>query len=256
MTEDDCPERRPGKWARRRSVVPYSDALAERLCARIAAGELFYAVCREPGMPTPQSVGRWMRERPEFGERFRAARKAGGRPEWGGGGVWTYCEATADEIFERLCAGESLTQIGKDPAMPTLSTIAYWRRHIPGFEADVQLGMRIRAERFCDFGWELAMEAEAETAYLTHVRLTHLRWMTGVMAPRVFRLKTLEPEAPPQKPLRWLARHFKVEDDPETGRQKVVAYCPNPDTGEVEREDVPGWRQAPGTVAMPGGRVG
>ena len=255
MAEDDCPERSPARWVRRRGIVPYSDALAERLCARIAAGELFYAVCREPGMPTPQSVGRWARERPEFGEALRAARKAGGRPERGGG-VWSWCEDTADEIFERLCEGESLTAIGADPTMPSLSTIFYWRDRIPGFEGTVQLGMRIRAERFCDLGWELATEATPETAYLTHVRLTQLRWTAGVMAPRVFRPRTLEPEAPPQTPRRLLARHFKVEVDPETGRDKVVAYCPNPDTGEVEREDVPGWRQAPGTLAMPGGRVG
>ena len=43
--------------------------------------------------------------------------------------------------------------------MPCLSTICYWRERIAGFEGRVQLGMRIRAERFCDLGWELAMGA-------------------------------------------------------------------------------------------------
>jgi hypothetical protein len=37
------------------------------------------------------------------------------------------------------------------------------------------------------------------------------------------------------------------------GEMKVVAYCPNPVTGEVEREDAPGWESPAGTVGMPGG---
>ena len=36
----------------------------------------------------------------------------------------------------------------------------------------------------------------------------------------------------------------KVVQDPETGQRKVVSYCPNPETGEVEREDVPNRREA------------
>src|SRR4051812_11061460 len=90
----------PVKWARTREAVHWDEALAGRLVERVAAGELLYAVCRDAGMPTPQSVARWARERPEFGEALRAARRAGGRPERGGGGVWTYCEATAREVFE------------------------------------------------------------------------------------------------------------------------------------------------------------
>ena len=51
-------------------------------------------------------------------------------------------------------------------------------------------------------------------------------------------------------------RHFEVEVDKETGKRRTVAYCPNPLTGEVEREDTPGWRP-PGDkdmIPMPGGR--
>lgn len=249
--EDVCPGRRPAKWARQRKVVGWSPALAKRICERVAGGELLYAVCREDGMPTAQSVGRWARERPDFDEAIRAARRAGGRPA-SGGGVFTYCEEVADEIFERLCEGESLTAIGNDPAMPSLSTIFYWRRRFRAFEDAVQLGMRIRAERFCDLGWELATEATPETAYLTHVRLTQLRWTAGVMAPRVFRLKAAEPEKPPRT-VDVLMRRFEIEVDPATGEEKVVAYCPNPVTGEVECEDAPGWRRPEGAVMIPGG---
>lgn len=253
MSEDDTSasgnapvRRRPG----RRAGAAYCPELGRTICERVAGGEMLYAVCREAGMPTPQSVGVWARKRADFGLALSQARRAGGRAVRGGG-TWRYCTATADEIFDRLCDGESLTAIGADPAMPCLSTIFYWRRRIPEFEQSVQIAKSIQAERFCDLGWSLAQEATPETAYLTHVRLAQLRWTAGVMAPRVFRTKPVEPEAP-REVQTILYRRFKIEDDPETGERKVVAYCPNPETGEVEREDVPGWRPPPG-LRLPGG---
>ncbi|RAK60099.1 hypothetical protein DJ021_09915 [Phenylobacterium hankyongense] len=257
MDENDAPpagrvRRRRAPRGGRAGSVHWSAKVAKRICERVAAGELLYAVCREPGMPTPQSVRLWARDKPDFAEALALARRAGGRPSHSGGGVWSYCAETGEEIFERLCEGESLTAIGKDPTMPCLSTIFYWRRRIPAFEEQVQVAKRIQAERFCDLGWELATEATPETAYLTHVRLSQLRWTAGVMAPRVFRIKTVEPQTPPE-PLTVLVRHFRIETDPATGEQKVVAYCPNPETGEVEREDAPGWRPPAGAVRLPGG---
>jgi len=76
--------------------------------------------------------------------------------------------------------------------------------------------------------------------------------VAGVMAPKVFRIKTVEPWAPREK-LDVLMRRFEIEVDPQTGAKKVVGYCPNPETGEVEREDVPGWRPPAGSVPIPNG---
>lgn len=253
--ESESPVAAPRKWARRRASAHYSWKLAAAICARVAAGEMLYRVLAEDGMPTPQSVGRWAKERADFGAALAAARTACGRTRQGGG-VWTYCEGTAQEVFERLSDGESLTAIGADPTMPCLSTLFYWRNRVSGFEDLVQLGMRVRAERACDEGWAMAQAATTETAYLTQVKLAHLRWMAGVMAPRTFRPKLVEPREEPKPQLRWLMRRFEVEVDAQTGEQKVVSYCPNPDTGEVEREDMPGWRQAPNSVSLPGGRPG
>jgi hypothetical protein len=237
-------------WTRTRGTVAWSDGLARRLCERVASGELLYAVCREAGMPTTQSVARWARERPDFGEALMAARRAGGRPARGGGGVWTYCEATAREIFHRFCEGESLTAICRDPTMPSISTVYYWRRALPEFNETLAVAREIQAEGLRDLGWEMAQAATPENAYLTHVRLTQLRWMTGTMAPKIYRTKPVEPEVPRQT-LNVLFRHFKVETDPITGKDKVVGYCPNPETGEVEREDAPGWRAPPGSQPLP-----
>ncbi|WP_337188274.1 hypothetical protein [Phenylobacterium sp.] len=240
-------------WTQAQPRTRWSKALGAAICARVAAGELLYEVCREPGMPTAQAVGRWARENPAFGAALRAARRRGGR-SLRGGGVWSYRAETAEEVFERLCEGEGLSAIAADPAMPSLSTLFHWRRNFPEFDAAVRLGMQAQAELACDHGWELAQAATPETAYLTQVRLGHLRWMAGVKAPRQFRPKQADPpqEAAPAR--RVLLRRFEVEVDPQTGRRTVVAYCPNPDTGQVEREDTPGWRQAPDSLGMPGGR--
>lgn len=245
-----CPD--GPKWTRVKETAPWSEAVAEAIVRRVAAGEVLYAVCRDAGMPTPQSVGRWAKDKPAFGEALAAARVDGGRPARGGGGVWTYCEATARAVYDRLCDGESLTAICRDPTMPCLSTVFYWRRAFPDFAETMRVAREIQAERFCEMSWELAAEASPETAYLTHVRLTHIRWMAGVMAPKAYRIKAVEPPGA-KKTLDVLMRRFEIEPDPVTGKNKVVAYCPNPYTGEVECEDVPGWEPPPGTVGMPGG---
>jgi hypothetical protein len=245
-----CPE--GPLWTRVKETVAWSEAVAEAIVERVASGEVLYAVLRGEGMPTPQSVGRWAREFPEFGEALMLARVAGGRPGRGGGGVWTFCEATARAVYDRLCEGESLTSICADPTMPAMSTVFYWRRAFPEFAATIRTAREIQAERFCEMGWELANGAAPETAYLTHVRLTQLRWMAGVMAPKGYRIKAVEPDVP-RREVKVLMRRFEIEGDPLTGKGKVVAFCPNPVTGVVEREDAPGWEPPPGTVGIPGG---
>ena len=67
------------------------------------------------------------------------------------------------------------------------------------------------------------------------------------MAPKTYRVKLVEPEAP-REVQRILYRHFQREVDPVTGKVGVVAYCPNPETGKMEREDTPGYRYPPGVI--------
>lgn len=248
MSEDGG--RAPGRA--RKTPVRWSGALGKRLCERLAGGELLYRILAEDGMPTPEGVAKWAREKPAFGAALLAARQAGGRPAGARGPVFTYSEGIGEEILERLCDGESLTAIGRDPTMPSLSTIFRWRRQMPEFEATVQLGMRVRAERACDTGWELAEAATKETAYLTEVRLKQLRWMAAVMAPRVYKLKTVEPEKP-VKTVDVMFRHFEIEVDKETGERRVVGWCPNPATGFPDRESDPDFRFPPGLI-LPDGR--
>ena len=61
---EGMPERR--RYARKKDSVRWSQRLADRLCARLAEGELLHTVLREPGWPTPTTVARWMKDKPAF----------------------------------------------------------------------------------------------------------------------------------------------------------------------------------------------
>jgi hypothetical protein len=238
---------------RKQKHVRWSEALGQAICRRLRNGELLQHICREADMPSDEAVAKWARARPAFGRALKAARRLGWRPsETHRGPAFTYCPEIADEVFERLCEGESLARIAEDPTLPSLSTLYSWRRRIPAFDEAVQTARRIQADRFCDLGWALCEAATPETAYLTDVKLKQLRWMAGAMAPRAYRTRLVEPEAT-DEPMRIVWRHFRIEPDPETGEERMVVLVPNPDTGELMREDDPGY-VPPRGLHLPGGR--
>lgn len=235
----------------RKADVCWSEALARRICRRVAAGELLCQVLRDEGMPTQQAVAKWEAEKPGFRRALLAAREKGGRPKGVRGPAFGYNEGIAREICERLCEGESLIAICRDPTMPSRSTVHYWRRQFPAFAEALRTARESQAEFFCDLGLEIAMEATPQTAYLAHVRLGQLRWMAGAMAPRQFRTRLVEPQAPVEEN-RVLWRHFMTEPDPATGKLRVVTYWPNPETGRLERGDDPGYRPPPHAYSLAG----
>ena len=172
----------------------FTAELGRAICARVASGESQVAICAEAGMPSRATLWRWTQAMPKFAAELQAAREAGGVAR-ANGRLSTFCQATADEIFRRLCEGESLVAICADPAMPCFSTVYYWRRQFPEFAEAMRAAREIQGERFCDLGWEIASGVTPETAYATHVKLAHLRWTAGVLAPRRYgRLKPQEPD--------------------------------------------------------------
>jgi hypothetical protein len=213
--------------------VRFSQALADLLCARVAAGESQLAICAEEGMPCRSTLWRWTLEHHEFGQAFRRARVAGGVDQ-ANGRPCGYSDQVAAEIYARLCEGESMVSVCEDPAMPAMSTVYAWRRRFAAFDAALRTAREVQAERFCDLGWEIAKKVTPETAKATAVKLAHLRWTAAVLSPKQFgRLKPLEADVP--APVMQIAlRTFKAEPDAD-GRMRVVSYTPNPETGRVER---------------------
>lgn len=189
MPDDETPPRRR-KPAR--AATAFSEQLAATLCARVAAGESQLSICAEPGMPSRATLWRWVATRPAFAEAFWTARVAGGVAQ-ANGRPSSFCQATADEVFRRMCEGEAITSICADPAMPAFSTVYYWRRQQPGFAEAMRVAREIQGERFCDLGWEIAKQITPESARADRVKLAQLRWTAAILAPKRFgRLKPVE----------------------------------------------------------------
>ncbi|MDB5475408.1 MAG: hypothetical protein JWP49_919 [Phenylobacterium sp.] len=167
----------PKRWRR------WPAATAAEIVRRTAAGETMLAICRDPQMPGPRIVFRWMAERPAFRQAIDEARRKAGRSLFD---TSTYCRETAEAIFQRLCAGEGLSRICRDPQMPANITVYRWMAKHEDFRAAVALAREIAAENFFERGWELAEDATPQTAYLTDVRLKHLRWHAGKLSPGKF----------------------------------------------------------------------
>ena len=237
----------------REGWVRFSAKLMREICHRIAAGESMREICAEPGMPHRSSVQTWVRSSPRLKKLLARARAAAG---WGGptGGrrpMW--CEVTAQEIFARMCEGETMTDICAEPDMPSLALVYRWRLSRPEFARAVSLAQQVQAERFCDLGWKIAEKVTPEDAYATKIKLEQLRWTAGARAPGRFgRFKAVDSdvtlEAPPEPPVVML-RHFRMEEREEDGAIRVVGFTRDPDTGQPVRDtpqDAP-WTLPPGS---------
>lgn len=98
--------------------------------------------------------------------------------------------------LERLCAGEAMCAICADPSMPAASTVYRWMGEQAAFREAVGLARQIQSDRLAEQGLALAEAATPETAYLTDVRLKHLRWFIVKLWPRKYGpVKTLALEA-------------------------------------------------------------
>lgn len=233
MTSESLPAP-PAEAARPRGYVQYALVLTRRILARVADGEGLAAICREPGMPSRNSVTRWCRDRPRLGAQLEAARLAAGRSR-AGGAPRRYCPIVAEEIVGRLGSGETLSSICADPAMPHSMTVTRWRRYESDFAEAMDVAREAAAERLCDESLEMARAMTPKTAYQTHVALTHMRWLATARAPQLFgRVKPMEAPVE-EKRVEVAIRHFKVEtrDD---GMVRMVSYVADPETRGVERD--------------------
>jgi hypothetical protein len=241
-------ENSPAQPAGRRGYVRYGRNVVRELLMRVTNGESVHAICRDDAhMPTKQTVSRWARERPRFKARLEAARRLAGR--YGRFGHQSrFCEVTAQEVFLRLAAGETMEAICADPEMPAETTVARWRRLEPEFDEALKVAREIQAERFADRSIGLAEAATPETAFLTGVRLAHIRWLTAIHGPRTFS-RTKPREAPEEeKRLHICIRRFEVETR-EDGMRRMVSYVADPGTRGVVRDSEGEWHEPPQRIA-------
>jgi hypothetical protein len=177
-----------------RRWLRYSKAVAEAVIAGTRAGKVLSEVCAAPGMPSVRVVVGWTKARPGFGAALRAAREAAGLGLRGGARS-SYCPQVAEAICVRLCEGEAVVSVLRDPEMPGYSTFYRWMKEEADFRSAVTLAREIQGLRLAEIGWEEASGVTPETAFATRVKLEHLRWYAGKLSPRKYgALKGVEPE--------------------------------------------------------------
>ncbi|MGA0607902.1 hypothetical protein ACO2Q0_18075 [Phenylobacterium sp. VNQ135] len=168
---------------RSRAYVKFSAALARRILGRVALGEPLRVICAEAGMPSANTVTVWAKTRAPFGRALALAREAAAADDPANVG---FCPDTAREIFARLCEGEPLYRICRDPRMPGKSTVYRWREREPDFDRSIRLARDICAETVCEESLETARAVTPQTAHAVRVRLEHERWFVRAVAPGRF----------------------------------------------------------------------
>lgn len=230
----------------------WSKAVADEIVRRTGEGEALRAICRDPEMPALRVAIGWMTTRSGFAEAMRAARAEAGRRFVGGPS--TYCRETAEAIFERLCAGEAIVDICADDDMPARTTVYKWIRDHPEFARAVALAREIQGDALAAEARRIAREVTPASARACEVRLRHLRWDAGKMAPKRYGTVGLTPAwaaagddgppAPREAETVLTIKTFWLEAGPD-GRTRVRSRWYDPSSGQIEA-DVPGdWGPAP-----------
>lgn len=76
MTKPAQPAGASSRLPARRRGVRYSEAVAEAICERMAAGEPWSRISQDPRMPTYTALYNWKRKHPAFAEKVRLAQEA------------------------------------------------------------------------------------------------------------------------------------------------------------------------------------
>jgi hypothetical protein len=130
--------------------------------------------------------------------------------------------------------------ICRDPGLPAFLSVYRWRKTFPEFASALKQAREVQAELICDLSYEMAMWPSSGESHLLAVRLTHLRWMTGVLSPKRFgRMRPVERDGT-SGDLTVIVRRFTDAVDPRIGRplepgeQYVVSSGPAEDPDDEE----------------------
>ena len=138
--------------------VTYSEAVAERILEGLVDGLGLRVICRQPGMPTRANVMRWLKRHPDFAASVEGARAWRDFERTEGRHPRGYTEEVAEIIFLRLCQGEGLRSVCRDPALPSRSTMHAWMRALPELRDELDFAREAAcfeqaAEQWRDWGF-------------------------------------------------------------------------------------------------------
>ena len=173
-------------------------AFSAVICARLAAGESLRALCRDPDMPSVQTVAVWRRNAPEFAAEIAAARREGQRLRAerreglaalkrravlvrreglarNAGRTSTYDYEFGLAICTRIALGESLEAVCRDPDLPAVATVYNWLRRWPEFARAYRLAREMQLDLICGEMRELADGATPETVGVVRLKIAVLK---------------------------------------------------------------------------------
>jgi hypothetical protein len=184
----------------------YAPEVGRAICARVAAGESLTRMCKAADLPCRGTVRNWSRNHPEFGGALMAAMKAArtasrlaDRARWNAhearrrprGRGSTYTPEIGEAICLRLAHGESLTSIGRDPALPTYATILRWVSRHADFQDMYVQARRIQADWLFDESRDVALAATPGNVWVARLQFDIIRWQTARLAPKKYCEKLL-----------------------------------------------------------------
>ncbi len=141
-----------------RRYASYSPELAERLCALAAEGHTLESAADEPGMPTRNTLCRWLATRPELRARHREAqarrtgvfkrrwpRKGGQRER-----MPLYSPELAETICDAVADGLAVREVLARPGMPPTATMYLWLDRHPEFGRMFAFACHVREQALAD----------------------------------------------------------------------------------------------------------
>jgi transposase-like protein len=176
----------------------YDPAFVSAICARVARGESLRSICRDPAMPTVQTLSVWRRREPEFERALEAARRtarAGAEERRQAlrnearnqalrrreglfrnpGRTSAYSKMRADNICLRIAEGESLEAICQNAAVPCVATVYNWLRWYPEFGTAYSRARQFRMDRLGERMVELADGATAQSVGVIRLHVDVLK---------------------------------------------------------------------------------
>jgi hypothetical protein len=197
----------------RRKCIRYSPEVAERVLARLRAGESLYRIEQDPDMPCCTTVMAWGRARPAFGAAVAAARE--GMDKYWKGTLPPppvprpigYTEELGETICGLIAEGATMADLGPMRELPHPWTIFSWINRVPEFAQMYAAACEARAELWAGQSLRIADgqgAREGDPAAGEGVQRDRLRVQTRLTlirtaAPRRFGFRQKEPP-PPQPP--------------------------------------------------------
>ncbi|MDB5517659.1 MAG: hypothetical protein JWQ17_4417 [Tardiphaga sp.] len=102
----------------------YTADLAQQVLDQLSSGRSLRAVCRDAGMPSLNTVLKWVRDdREGFAAHYREALRVGNAPR---GRPSLYTDKIADRILGELLNGRRVCEICAEPGMPSAAAVKLW----------------------------------------------------------------------------------------------------------------------------------